>query len=162
MGSGKTTVAEALSLRLGLPVRDSDADMWRLWDRTGADIAERHGVPALHEIERGLLLGALADPTATIIAAAASTVDDEWCRAAMRRRAFVVVLAAPAAVLIERMTAGDHRRSVDPDDIAALADRRAGSFAAVADLELDARLPPAALAASIEAAVAEERPRPLT
>ncbi|MDH3302813.1 MAG: AAA family ATPase [Acidimicrobiia bacterium] len=141
MGAGKSTLAEALADRLGHPIRDSDRDIEVVLRFTGADLAEHHGVPRLHGVERGMLLGALASDEPTIITAAASTVEDELCRQAMRQRAFVVVLQAPVEVLLERAAAGVHRRPVDPDEFAALAARRAGPFAEVADLTVDARLP---------------------
>lgn len=149
MGAGKTTVAEALSDVVGLPIRDSDRDIERVLRFTGADLAERHGVPRLHGVERGMLLGALASDESTIITAAASTVDDDLCREAMRQRAFVVVLQAPVDVLFERAAAGMHRRPVDPDEFAALATGRAELFAVVADLTLDSRLPVQDLVAEI-------------
>lgn len=152
MGSGKTTLAGALSQRLSRPTRDSDDDIRQLWNCTGAELVERHGVPRLHEIERGLLLGALASRDPTIIAAAASTVDDELCRQAMGRRGFVVLLQAPASVLLARTRAADHRRPLDPDAFNTLAARRAEPFASVADLVVDTQRPISEVVAVIEAA----------
>lgn len=149
MGAGKSTLAEALADRLGHPVRDSDHDIARLWNTTGADIAERHGVPRLHEIERGLLLGALAGSEPAIVTAAASTVDDRLCRDAMRRRAFVVVLDAPVETLVQRSSTGRHRRAIEPAEFATLAARRAEGFALIADLTLDSRRPVADLVAEV-------------
>ncbi len=157
MGAGKTTVAGALSERLGRPVRDSDDDISRLWGVTGADLANQHGVPRLHEIERGLLLGALAVETPTIITAAASTVDDALCRDAMRRRAFVGVLQAPVDVLVERAAAGSHRRDIDVEEFAALARRRGDLFAEVSDLTVDSRRPIDELVAAVVAALSESQ-----
>lgn len=149
MGAGKSTLAEALGERLGRPVRDSDRDIELVLRYTGSDLAHHHGVPRLHGVERGMLLGALASAEPTIITAAASTVDDKLCRAAMRRRAFVVVMHAPVEVLLERAAAGAHRRPVDPDEFAALVSRRAEHFDEVADLTLDARLPVDELVATV-------------
>lgn len=153
MGAGKSTLAELLAGHLGRPIRDSDRDIELLWRFTGADLAQHHGVPRLHGVERGMLLGALASDEPTIITAAASTLDDELCREAMRRRAFVVALQAPVDVLLERIAAGRHRRSIDPDEFAALMDRRTALFPDVADLILDSTLPVDDLLAAVVRAV---------
>lgn len=149
MGSGKTTLANALAKRIGFPIRDSDRDIERLWGTTGSAVAAAHGVARLHEIERGLLLGSLAADQPTIITAAASTIDDDLCRRAMTARAYVVVLSAPIEVLLERAAGGDHRRTVDRDEFEALADSRSEFLTAVADLTVDTRLPVRDLVAAI-------------
>ena len=80
MGSGKTTVGAALAAALGVPLRDSDADIERDTGLTGRDIAARDGIDALHALEARQLLDALDEPGTTVITAAASTLDDPACR----------------------------------------------------------------------------------
>ena len=62
MGSGKSTVAAALAAALGVPLRDSDADIERDTGLTGRDIAARDGIDALHALEARHLLDALGRP----------------------------------------------------------------------------------------------------
>jgi shikimate kinase len=153
MGSGKSTVGAALAAALGVPLRDSDADIERDTGLRGRELAERDGIEALHALEARHLLDALAAPGTSVIAAAASTVDDPRCRAALRARPHLVVwLQASPAVLAARLEPDDHR----PDLGADLAEvirrqsvQRDGPLQEVADLTLDAGQPPAALVATI-------------
>jgi len=60
-GSGKSTIGEALGARLGVPVRDTDADIEA---QAGASIAEifvDHGEPHFRELERAAVRTALAE-----------------------------------------------------------------------------------------------------
>lgn len=152
MGVGKTTTAATVAAELGRPMRDSDADIEARHGRTGREIAELDGVPALHELEAAVLLEALADDTPTVIAAAASVADREDCRAALGTP-FVATLDLAAEPLLDRIRAGEHRRTVTLDEVATLIERREPALAALADLRLDARLPTEDLVRSIVDAV---------
>ena len=141
MAVGKSTAGRALASRLGWPFRDSDDDLAAARGITGRELAEREGVEALHSWEADHLLRTLAEPHPIVVAAAASVVDDAACRAALKRP-FVVWLRAPATVLARRMEGDarvlDHRRELGSADAArGLEARRAGRFAAVADLAID-------------------------
>jgi shikimate kinase len=141
MAVGKTTAGRELASRLGWPFLDSDADLTATRGITGRELAEREGVGALHRWEAEHLLRTLASPRPVVVAAAASVVDDAACRAALRRP-FVVWLRAPAGVLERRMEGDDrlrdHRRRLGgATAVRELEARRAGRFAAVADLVVD-------------------------
>ncbi len=142
MGIGKTTLGVEVAARLFRRYRDSDADIVRLYGRPGGDIADEHGVAYLHEIERAVLLGALADPEPTVISAAASVVESPAVRRALHHRAYVIVLEAPIDLVLARQAAdtSGHRRSMGRAELLALSDRRGPLFSEVADLRLDARL----------------------
>lgn len=152
MGVGKTTTATGVASELALPLRDSDADIEARTGRTGREIAETDGVPALHELEAAVLLESLASTTPAVIAAAASVVDRGDCRMALDT-AFVTTLDLPPEPLLDRIRSGDHRRTVTVDEITALIDRREPALAALADLRLDAQLATADLVRSIVDAV---------
>lgn len=152
MGVGKTTTATAIAEQLGRALRDSDADIEADTGRTGREIADADGVPALHALEAAVLLDALADQTPTVIAAAASVVDRPDCRDALVAP-FVITLDLDPEPLLARIRSGAHRRSVTLDEIAALIDRREPALAAIADLRLDAQQPTAALVEAAMAAV---------
>jgi len=149
MGVGKSTTAQVLAARLGWPERDSDRDIEGLFGATGAELAGSTSVDALHTVESAMLLGALASPEPTVISAAAWVVEDPLCVEALARRATVVVLSASVEDTVHRAAQGDHRRTLDTEAFAALAERREPLFEAVADLRLDATGPTEDLALAI-------------
>lgn len=137
MAVGKSTVGRLLAERLGRPLRDSDDDLYAERGVTGAEVAEREGVDALHHWEASHLLRALAGDRPAVIAAAASVVDDPACRAALGT-AFVVWLRAPVEQLVDRLGDDDHRRRLGEVSAGDLVRARAPRYAAVADAVVDA------------------------
>jgi len=153
MGSGKTTVGARLAAALGMPLRDSDADIERDTGMTGRQHAARDGIDALHALETRHLLDSLEQPDASVISAAASTLDDPANRSALRDpRHLVVWLDASPAALAARLRQDDHRPAIGPDMAEVLerqAVQRSPTLREVADLTLDATKPPEELVASI-------------
>jgi shikimate kinase len=153
MGSGKTTVGAALAAELGVPHRDSDADIERDTRMTGRQRAARDGIEALHALEARHLLDALAQPGTTVISPAASVLDDPECQSALRDpRHLVVWLDANPAALAARLQPDDHRPAIGSDMRDALerqTTQRASALREVADLTLDATRPPAELVDAI-------------
>jgi shikimate kinase len=139
MAVGKTTVARALGARLDRPVRDSDDDLTAARGISGRELAETEGVDALHRWEALHLLGALAEPTPSVVAAAASVVDDPGCRRALIAHV-VVWLRASARTLADRIPTSGHRRALGLDpvrELTALGAERDALYREVADLALD-------------------------
>ncbi|MFF6974617.1 MULTISPECIES: shikimate kinase [Streptomyces] len=60
MGSGKSTVGEVLARRLGVPYRDTDADIVTAEGREISDIFIEDGEPHFRELERAAVREALA------------------------------------------------------------------------------------------------------
>ncbi|MEW1549834.1 shikimate kinase [Streptomyces tsukubensis] len=60
MGSGKSTVGEVLARRLGVPYRDTDADIVNAEGREISDIFIEDGEPHFRELERTAVREALA------------------------------------------------------------------------------------------------------
>lgn len=149
MGVGKSTTGRALAEQIGWPYVDSDEDIEDLLGFSGRDLAEQDGIDALHRLEVAVLLGALVRREPHVIGAAAFVVEDDLVTRALRRHAFVVRLELSIAKTLERQAAGNHRRPMDSDELAALARRREPMFAAVEDLRVDANEPVPDLVATI-------------
>jgi len=156
MGVGKSTTGIALAAELEMPYVDSDRVIEQLMGRSGRQVAETHGVPALHRLEAAVLLGPLTSTTPMVITAAASTVEDELVCEALGRRAYVVRLVAPLDTMLERQGADDHRRPMASAELAALAERREPMFASVERLCVDADQETATIIAMIVAGLESE------
>lgn len=135
MGSGKTSVGEAIAARLGRPLVDSDATIEASQGVTGAVIAAVRGVSHLHTLEREALIEALASPSPTVIAAAASVVDDRAVRSMLADRLCVWLTAHPEAIAA-RISGQTHRRSLAEDE-RDIIDRRRPLYQELASLEID-------------------------
>ena len=100
MGAGKSTVARALSERLGGLVADLDAMLEAEWGGPVADFFEREGEPAFRRLEGRLLDQALA-AGAGVIACGGGIVLDPACRATLAARCRVAWLEiGPAAAAL--------------------------------------------------------------
>ena len=125
MGSGKTTVGRLLAERLSRVFVDSDEQLARRFGLSGREIEARSGVDALHAAEVEALIEAVGADEPSVIAAAAAVADSSEAMAAVSGSAVaIVVLDSPVGVLIRRMRAGDHRRSVSLEQFQSLTGRR--------------------------------------
>jgi shikimate kinase len=140
MGVGKTTTGTALAAELYWRYVDSDVDLARLAGCSGADFAAAHGVPALHELEAAVLLGALSSAEPSVITAAASIVENRLVRELLPRRAVVVRLVLSPSATLERQEQGTHRRPMSKEELVRLAERREPFFSMLEDVRLDAGL----------------------
>jgi shikimate kinase len=143
MGSGKSTVGDALAQRLGWPMSDSDREIEASTGRTARETKDELGADAIHRLEAEHLLAALAQEGPTVVCAAASTVEDERCRQALHAPPVLPVwLRASPAALAQRFTSIDAHRPAYGDDparfLASQAKRRNPLFAEVARLTIDA------------------------
>jgi shikimate kinase len=143
MGSGKSTVARALSRRLGWPRLDNDEQVAARAGASAREVARRDGLDRLHEVEAGALREALAQPPPFVVTAAASVVDDDEHDALLATRAFTVWLRARPTTLAERVRRGPDRPILDDDRVdvratlAAQEERRGPRLLALADLVVD-------------------------
>lgn len=140
MGSGKSSVGEALSRRTGWPFVDNDALVEQATGHTARELLARRGEDAMRAAESAALRTALAMPPPAIVATAAGTILNAGDRAQIERGGFVVWLRADAETLAARAVGAEHRPWLDRDPVgwfrAALRDRDR-LYAEVADLVVD-------------------------
>ncbi|WP_030769625.1 shikimate kinase [Streptomyces sp. NRRL F-2664] len=85
MGSGKSTVGALLAARLGVPYRDTDADIVTAQGRPISDIFVDEGEPYFRELERQAVAAAVAEHTG-VLALGGGAVLDEGTRALLAGR----------------------------------------------------------------------------
>lgn len=137
MGAGKTTLARSVAVRFGWAHADSDVELERVAGLSGAQLALRDGVDALHDLEDQVLLSALESTARCVISAAASVVESARCRDALARCAFVAWIDLPTDVLLQRMASGSHRREMAPAEVERIATLRNPGFGSMADIRLN-------------------------
>lgn len=139
MGSGKTTVGEALARHLDLPYHDNDHELVARFGESAAGLTARYGLDAAHAAEAAVLLDLLAGDTPAVVAAAASTIESAACRRALAEHAFVVWLRTDPQHLAARATAGAGRPwDVDVEtQLRTQARRRHPLYERLADLTMD-------------------------
>ena len=143
MGTGKTTVGEALARRLSWPFFDSDRQVEEQTGRTVAEIWRTAGEPAFRAVESAVLSDALALPDPAVVAAAGGVVLDPDNRRRLRRQRLVVWLRAQPATLARRVAAASghsHRPLLASDPVgvlARLAAERAPLYEEVAGMVVD-------------------------
>jgi shikimate kinase len=157
MGTGKTTVGEALAARLGWPLDDSDRAISAATGSSVRELRDRLGTDAMHALEAQHLLDALGRPRPRVVAPAAYTIEVAACRLALAAPDVTVVwLRGSPATLARRFEAQPHRPWYGTDPATFLAEQAAlrdPLFASVRRIEVDTdgRDPSAVLGATIDA-----------
>jgi shikimate kinase len=154
MGSGKTTVAPLVALRLGWRVLDTDtaitAESGRpITDWFPADLAE------FRAAERSLVASAAADPGDLVVACGGGVVLDAESVALMRAGGMVVCLDAPVPVLAVRVGSGTGRPLLGGDaaaDLDAILTERMDLYRGAAHTVVAAGEAPEAVAEAVVAA----------
>jgi len=113
MAAGKTSLAAALSQRLGWQVKDIDELIERREHRTVASIFAREGEAHFRQVERQVLLE-LVPLRHVIVATGGGTFVDADNRAVINADGFSVWLDAPLPELLTRIPA-DGRRPLAAD-----------------------------------------------
>lgn len=108
MGTGKTSVGEALAHRLGLPFVDVDRAVVRTTGLSIEEIFATRGEAAFRELEAAEVRRCLESRVPTVVALGGGSLLDRRLRELALDRAFVVALSATVATLMER-TAGSSR-----------------------------------------------------
>lgn len=140
MGSGKSSVGQALAERTGWPFIDNDALVERATALTARELLRDRGEAAMRDAESEALRTGLAIPAPAIVAIAAGTILRQEDRDRIKDGGFVVWLHAPAEVLADRAAGATHRPWLDGDPVAWFTrtiEERGPLYRAAADLEID-------------------------
>lgn len=105
-GTGKTTVARQLALRLGWDWVDADVEVELRAGKSIAAIFADEGEPAFRDLESAVLADLVARRRC-VVAAGGGVVGREANRALLARAGFVVWLKADVPTIVERLAA-DH------------------------------------------------------
>lgn len=103
MGSGKSTVGQAMATRLGRPFLDIDVEVVRMLGMPIPQVFEELGESAFREAEQDALSDALRPNEPIVLATGGGTPCAEGAMEWMRRKSLVVALAPPLEVLLPRL-----------------------------------------------------------
>ena len=165
-GAGKTTVGQLLADRLGVGLRDTDADIEALAGKTITEIFTEDGEPAFRELERKAVHAALTEHDG-VLALGGGAVLDAGTRAALRGRrvAFLKIGLAEGIRRTGMSTARPLLSGMNPRaTFKALLDARLPLYREVATVEVDtdtgdAERAAGAVLAGLDMLDAEPRPR---
>jgi shikimate kinase len=140
MGSGKTTVGQALAARAGWRYVDNDELLDRLVGATPKQILAREGEATLRASESAALRLGLETPGPSVIGVAAGTILDAADRAALSEGGVVIWLRATPRTLEERSVVAAHRAWLEEGGAAWIRETavaRDPLYASVAEITLD-------------------------
>lgn len=140
-GVGKSSIGRHLAVRLGWPLRDTDALIVQLDGRSIARIFADAGEAYFRDLEAAALKQALSGSSCIVSTGGGIVLRPENC-ALLRERAFVIWLDAPTETLVARLQAHDEARPLiggaDPAArLEALRAARAGLYDQVAHARLN-------------------------
>lgn len=138
MGSGKTTLARALSRRLGWRAIDLDDEIERREGRSVSQLFAAHGEAYFRKVEREVLLAYLA-ARHVVVATGGGTFVQPANRADILADGVTVWLDVPFSRIVERVPSDGRRPlAADRDAFAALFEARRAAYRQ-AHLRLDAQ-----------------------
>jgi len=141
MGAGKSTVAELLAQRSGVPLVDIDARIAEAAQMSIEDFFAHNGEQEFRWMEHEMLTDALRCPDASIIACGGGIVLDPRNRALLEAQATVIYLQVTAEELAQRIDDYASRPLLQPaieaDALSDFMQEREPLYERVADITVD-------------------------
>ena len=103
MGSGKSTLGQALALRLDRPFVDTDVEVTKMLNKSIPEIFEELGEAVFREAEQDALSDALRPKDPIVLATGGGTPCAEGAMEWMRQRSLVVNLQPPLELMLSRI-----------------------------------------------------------
>lgn len=140
MGTGKSTIAKALSERLNLKLIDTDELIEKRMGMTITEIFEKYGEEKFRDIEEDIIKE-ISDKKHTVISCGGGVCLREENISNLKRGNKVILLEASASVILDRIK-GDVNRPVlkekmDIDSIEDIMNIRKPSYYKAADIIID-------------------------
>ena len=133
MGSGKTTVGEAVARRLGRPFVDLDREIEARAGSAVGDLFASRGEPGFRQLEEDVARDVLRDAEPVVVALGGGAVLSERTRNDLAARAFTVLLDVDPDVAWKRVAGSDRPLAQEPEEFHALHRDRQPVYEAVAD-----------------------------
>ncbi|MEM9783799.1 MAG: shikimate kinase [Pseudomonadota bacterium] len=115
MGAGKSSVGHRLAASLGVPFRDSDAEVEAAANQTIAEIFEEHGEAYFRDGERRVI-ARLIDRAPAVVASGGGAFMNDETRRLILQRAIAVWLRADLETLVARTAGRSHRPLLNGPD----------------------------------------------
>lgn len=116
MGTGKTTVGQAIAAQTSLPWKDTDQALIAKWGCSIADFFHHYGEERFRDEEEKMLQACLAEPT-QLLTTGGGIVLREQNRKRLSERAFVVHLDAEPKEIIRRLAKAKEERPLLQGDL---------------------------------------------
>ena len=133
MGSGKTTVGEAVARRLGRPFVDLDREIEARAGSAVAELFASRGEPGFRALEEDVARDVLRDAEPVVVALGGGAVLSERTRNDLAARAFTVLLDVDPEVAWTRVAGSGRPLAQEPEEFHALHRDRQPLYEEVAD-----------------------------
>ena len=147
-GTGKTTIAQKLAVRLGIPAFDSDAEIECLAGKSIAEIFAQDGEPAFRDKEESAIAEILTRPMPLVLATGGGAILRSRTRERLRQAGRVIWLTASPETILRRITNDTASKTMRPnltampmqDEIVAILEQRMPLYAKTSHEIIDTNL----------------------
>ena len=144
-GTGKTTVAQKLAARLGIPACDSDVEIERCAGKSIADIFAQDGESAFRDREESVIAEILSWSVSLVLATGGGAILRSSTRGRLRQAGRVIWLTATPETILHRISSDAASQTMRPnltalpmcEEIVAVLEQRTSLYAETAHESLD-------------------------